>query len=249
MRSFTSFDYQSNNIGSAVDVNQSVAGVLLMSVVTLEEVKNNPDVQIYIEKANEQMVAIGYTEHGFRHAEIVSKVAGGILHKLEYSDRISEVAGIAGYLHDIGNVINRQNHPETCALLSHYILAQMGMETAEIADIMGAIGNHEEDSGSPINPIAAAVIIADKSDVHFSRVQNQNPMTFDIHDRVNHAAQKSFLRVNAGTKVISLELEVDAKSASVTDYFEIFLSRMLMCRRAADVLGCKFKLIINDVEL
>jgi hypothetical protein len=125
----------------------------------------------------------------------------------------------------------------------------MGMDPREIADIMGAIGNHEEGSGFPINPIAAAVIIADKSDVHFSRVQNPNPMTFDIHDRVNHAVQKSYLRVDPDEKVISLELTVDTQSASVMEYFEIFLSRMLLCRRAADVLGCKFKLVINDVVL
>jgi hypothetical protein len=220
-----------------------------MNKITLEEIKKNPAVQIYIEKANEQMSAIGYTEHGFRHAGIVAGVARGILQKLEMGKRLAELAAIAGYLHDIGNVINRQNHPETCALLAHYILSDMGMETGEIADIMGAIGNHEEDSGFPINPISAAVIIADKSDVHFSRVQNPNPLSFDIHDRVNHAVHKSFLRVEPGTKVISLELEIDVTSASVTDYFEIFLSRMLMCRKAAEVLGCKFKLIINKVEL
>jgi metal-dependent HD superfamily phosphatase/phosphodiesterase len=220
-----------------------------MPKVTLNDIKQDPQVQVYIEKANQQMAAIGYTEHGFRHAEIVSDVALGILVKLDFGKRESELAGIAGYLHDIGNVINRQNHPETCALLAHYILAGKGMDTAEIADIMGAIGNHEEGSGSPINPIAAAVIIADKSDVHYSRVQNPNPVAFDIHDRVNHAVQKSYLRVDHESKIISLELSVDVESASVTDYFEIFLSRMLICRRAAEMLGCKFKLVINGVAL
>lgn len=220
-----------------------------MSEITLRDVKHDLRVKTYIEKANQQMAAIGYTEHGFRHAGIVSGVSRGIIHQLDLGERMTELAAIAGYLHDIGNVINRQNHPETCALLSHSILYSMGMPPGEIADIMGAIGNHEEGSGFPINPIAAAVIIADKSDVHFSRVQNPNPMTFDIHDRVNHAVQKSYLRVEPEAKIISLELTVDVKSASVMEYFEIFLSRMLLCRRAADVLGCKFKLIINDVEL
>jgi uncharacterized protein len=179
----------------------------------------------------------------------VAGVSRGILHQLGMRDRDCELASIAGYVHDIGNVINRENHPETCALLAHHILSSMGMDPAEIAVIMGAIGNHEEDNGFPINAIAAAVIIADKSDVHFSRVQNPNPMTFDIHDRVNHAVQKSYLRVEAEAKMISLELTVDVQSASVTEYFEIFLQRMIMCRKAAEMLGCKFKLVINDVDL
>jgi metal-dependent HD superfamily phosphatase/phosphodiesterase len=202
-----------------------------------------------MDKANEQMAAIGYTEHGFRHAGIVAGVAHGILRQLGCSARDAELAAISGYLHDIGNVINRQNHPETCALLAHSLLTSMGMEAVEIATIMGAIGNHEEGSGYPINPIAAAVIIADKSDVHFSRVQNTNPLTFDIHDRVNHAAQKSYLRVDPEDKVISLELTIDVQSASVMEYFEIFLSRMLLCRRAATVLGCRFRLVINGTEM
>lgn len=199
--------------------------------------------------ANAQMAAIGYTEHGFRHAGIVAGVSHGILRQLGHDHRSAELAGIAGYMHDIGNVINRQNHPETCALLAYQILTSMGMEPVEIAAIMGAIGNHEEGSGFPINPVSAAVIIADKSDVHFSRVQNTNPLSFDIHDRVNHAVQKSYLRVDREQMIISLELTIDVQSATVLEYFEIFLSRMLMCRRAADVLGCRFKLVINGAEL
>ncbi len=220
-----------------------------MAQVTLRDVKRNPRVKTYIEKANEQMSAVGYTEHGFRHAGIVAGVARGIPRQLGLSRRESELAGIAGYLHDIGNVINRNNHCETGALLAQQILSDMGMDPAEIALVMGAIGNHEEESGFPINNIAAAVIIGDKSDVHFSRVQNPNPRSFDIHDRVNHAVQKSYLRADPESKTISLELTVDVESADVMEYFEIFLLRMLMCRRAADVLGCKFKLVINDVDL
>lgn len=220
-----------------------------MKNVTLRDVKDDPRVKIYIEKANAQMAAIGYTEHGFRHAGIVAGVARGIIHKLDLGERDAELAAVAGYLHDVGNVINRQNHPETCALLAHHLLASMDVDTEEIAIIMGAIGNHEEGAGYPINAVAAAVIIADKSDVHFSRVQNPNPMTFDIHDRVNHAVQKSYLRVDHEAKTINLELTVDDEAASVTEYFEIFLSRMLLCRKAAEVLGCKFKLVINGVNL
>jgi metal-dependent HD superfamily phosphatase/phosphodiesterase len=220
-----------------------------MSEITLKEVRRDPRVKTYIEKANEQMSAIGYTEHGFRHAGIVAGVARGIPRQLGLSARESELAAIAGYLHDIGNVINRANHCETAALLAEGILFSMGMDPSEVAIVMGAIGNHEEDNGFPINAVAAAVIIADKSDVHFSRVQNPNPMMFDIHDRVNHAVQKSYLRVEPEEKIISLELTVETTSASMMEYFEIFLLRMVMCRRAADVLGCKFKLVINGVEL
>jgi len=220
-----------------------------MKQVTLRDVRRHPLVKTYIEKANEQMAAVGYTEHGFRHAGIVAGVARGIPRRLGLSARESELAAVAGYLHDIGNVINRQNHCETGALLAQEILISMEMDPAEVAIIMGAIGNHEEESGFPINTTAASVIIADKSDVHFSRVQNPNPMAFDIHDRVNYAVQKSYLRVEPDTQMISLELTVDVQSASVLEYFEIFLLRMVMCRRAADFLGCKFKLVINDIDL
>lgn len=220
-----------------------------MSEITLRDVRRDARVKTYIEKANEQMAAIGYTEHGFRHAGIVAGVARGIPHQLGLCKRESDLAAIAGYLHDIGNVVNRHSHCETGAMLAHHILTSMEMDSAEVAAIMGAIGNHEEDSGFPINTIAAAVIIADKSDVHSSRVQNPNPMAFDIHDRVNHAVQKSYLRVDSENKIISLELTVDVKSASVMEYFEIFLSRMIMSRRSADCFGCQFKLVINGVDL
>lgn len=220
-----------------------------MGVITLRDVRRDPRVKTYIQKANEQMAAIGYTEHGFRHAGIVAGVARGIPRQLDLSERESELAAIAGYLHDIGNVVNRENHCQAGAMLAYSILTSMGMEPEEVAIIMGAIGNHEEESGFPINPVTAAVIIGDKSDVHHSRVQNPNPMAFDMHDRVNHAVQKSYLRVEPEEKMISLELTVNVESASVMEYFEIFLSRMVMSRRAADCLGCQFKLVINDVDL
>jgi len=220
-----------------------------MAQLTLRDVKRDLRVRTYIEKANEQMNAIGYTEHGFRHAVIVAGMARSIPRKLGLPAREAELAAIAGYLHDIGNVINRCTHPETGAVLAETILYGLGMSSGETAIIMGAIGNHEEDNGFPINDVAAAVIIADKSDVHFTRVQNPNPRAFDIHDRVNHAVQKSFLRVDPGERMIILELTVDVESASVMEYFEIFLLRMVMCRRAADVLGCNFKVVINGHDL
>lgn len=220
-----------------------------MSEITLLDVKHDERVRVYVEKANEQMAAIGFTEHGFRHAGIVAGMAQGIPRQLGLLVRDAELAGIAGFLHDIGNVINRNIHTETGAVLAHHILTSMGMEAVEIAVILGAIGNHEEGTGFPINAVSASVIIADKSDVHFSRVQNPNPVSFDIHDRVNFAVQKSYLRVDASQKVISLELTINTESASVMEYFEIFLQRMLMCRKAANVLGCKFKMIINGAEI
>jgi len=204
-----------------------------MAQLTLRDVKRDLRVRTYIEKANEQMNAIGYTEHGFRHAVIVAGMARSIPRKLGLPAREAELAAIAGYLHDIGNVINRCTHPETGAVLAETILYGLGMSSGETAIIMGAIGNHEEDNGFPINDVAAAVIIADKSDVHFTRVQNPNPRAFDIH----------------GERMISLELTVDVESASVMEYFEIFLLRMVMCRRAADVLGCNFKVVINGHDL
>lgn len=220
-----------------------------MAKVTLRDVRRNPIVNVYLQKANEQMAAVGYTEHGVRHAGIVAGVARSIPRKLGLSSREIELAAISGYLHDIGNVINRNNHVESSALLAHDILTAMKMDPEEVAIVMGAIGNHEEDIGFPINSVAAAVIIADKSDVHFSRVQNPNPEEFDIHDRVNFAVQKSYLRVSPDTREIALELTVDVRSADVMEYFEIFAQRMAICRRAAEHLGCKFRLAINGFDL
>lgn len=218
-------------------------------IVTLETVRHNPKVKTFIEAANDQMNALGYTEHGFRHASIVAETAHGIIASLGQGFREAELAAISGYLHDVGNSINRLGHPDTSALMAFNLLTEIGMPAKEIAQVIAAIGNHEEELGAPVSAISAALIIADKSDVHHSRVQNQNPITFDIHDRVNFSVQKSVLRVDTDNKSINLELATDEHSASVMEYFEIFLSRMLMCRRAADFFGYKFKLIINDVEM
>lgn len=219
------------------------------ATVTLDSVRKNPKVRTFIEAANNQMNALGYTEHGFRHASIVAETAHSIIASMGQGFRQAELAAVAGYLHDIGNAINRLGHPDTAALMAFSLLTEIGMPAEEIAQVIAAIGNHEEELGAPVSAISAALIIADKSDVHHSRVQNQNPITFDIHDRVNFSVQKSSLRVDTDNKSINLELATDEQSASVMEYFEIFLSRMLMCRRAADFFGYKFKLIINGVEM
>jgi metal-dependent HD superfamily phosphatase/phosphodiesterase len=220
-----------------------------MPEITLKEIRHDARVRTYITRANEQMLAIGYTEHGHRHAGICSTIARYVLTTLGTPERDCELAAIAAYLHDMGCVVNRVGHVESGALIAFNILTSMGMPPDEIATVVGAIGNHEEPNGEPISRPSAATILADKSDVHFSRVQNPDPMKFDIHDRVNHAVQKSFLRVDPETKLISLELEINTDVASVTEYFEIFVVRMVLCRRAADFLGCKFRLQINNVVL
>jgi hypothetical protein len=188
---------------------------------------------------------MGYTEHGHRHAGIVATITRYIMESLGASQRQSELAQIAAYLHDIGNVINRAAHPGVGAALVFTILNEMGMDPTEIAPILGAIGNHEETEGVPVGMMSAALILADKSDVHYSRVQNPIYETFDIHDRVNHAVQKSRLSMNTETKTAELLLQIDTSSATVMEYFEIFLSRMIMCRRAANMLGYRFCLSIN----
>lgn len=218
-------------------------------IITLDKIRRDPKIRTFIEAANNQMNMLGYTEHGFRHAGIAAETARNIITSLGQNGRIAELAAIAGYLHDIGNAINRLGHPDTAALMAFTLLNEIGMPAEEVAQIIAAIGNHEEDLGAPVSAIGAALILADKSDVHHSRVQNQNPITFDIHDRVNFSVQKSMMRVDTENKSINLELVTDEELASVMEYFEIFLSRMLMCRRAADFFGYKFKIIINDVEM
>jgi uncharacterized protein len=217
--------------------------------ITLKEVKANPRVRKLIEGANEVMRSMGYTEHGHRHVDLVARITRYILDKMGAPAREIELGQIAGYLHDIGNVINRIDHPMIGATLAFQILDNMGMEPAEIAPILGAIGNHEELAGLPVSTISAAVIIADKSDVHFSRVQNPILETFDIHDRVNYAVQKSRIEMEADKHTIELILEIDTTYATVMEYFEIFLTRMIMCRRAADTLGYKFALSVNGTYL
>lgn len=216
---------------------------------TLRDVRRDSRVRVYIAKGNEQMQAIGYTEHGHRHAGIVATIARSILIALHHEERTAELAAIAGYLHDIGCVINRKGHVEAGALISFTILSDLGMEPLEIAEVIGAVGNHEEPYGEPINAVAAAVIIADKSDVHHSRVQNTSPKDYDIHDRVNGSVRKSFLHVDPDIKQIRLALDIDTEIASVMEYFEIFITRMTLCRKAAAKLGCSYRVSINGQDV
>lgn len=216
-----------------------------MKKITVEDIKNNFLVKNFIEAANEYLGVIGYTEHGFRHVTFVSEVAGNILRHLLYDLRICELAEIAGYLHDIGNVINRKDHGQSSALLAMEILDSMGMSAEEIAIIISAIGNHEEEIGEPVNSVCAALILADKSDVNKNRVRNPKMISLDIHDRVNYAVERNFVEVLQDKKIISLNIDIDTNLSSIMEYFEIFMPRLMICRRAANYLGCKFEMIIN----
>lgn len=219
---------------------------------TLDQIREDAEVQAYIRQTSRNLAAAGYTEHGFRHVGLVASISRNVLRLLDYSPRDQELAAIAGYLHDIGNVINRHGHSVSGALLAKPILERHGMNWDEIAMIMGAIGVHDSDGGGvaePNSPISAALILADKTDVHRSRVRNPDPQSFDQHDRVNYAATASFLRVNSEEKTITLELAIDVTIAPVMNYFEIFLPRMLNCKRAAEFLGCTFHITMNDITL
>jgi putative nucleotidyltransferase with HDIG domain len=238
------------------------------SLVKPNDVRSNPAVHAYITRANEQMAVIGYTEHGHRHAGIVSSIAESLCREMGRTERESELAAIAGYLHDIGNMVHRSMHAQIGASIVIHILEEIGMDASEVGLVAGAIGNHEEADGVPVSAISAALILADKSDVHFTRVQNMDPATYDIHDRVNHAVRHSNLRVDdrpdiprtpaeaadrtvasSPGKIVRLDLTIDTAEATVMEYFEIFLSRMIMCRKAAEFLGARFHLEINGVDL
>ncbi|AFV11461.1 metal dependent phosphohydrolase [Thermacetogenium phaeum DSM 12270] len=225
------------------------SGQVQKQAITLELIKKNPIVDTLIRVGNDNLRVMGFTEHGYRHLNLVSSIACNVLKMLGYPRREAELAAIAGYLHDIGNVINRNGHHLSGGVLAYYILDQMGMCPDEIFTIVAAIGNHDEATGQPVNNVAAALILADKADVHRSRVRNKEQSKFDIHDRVNYAVERSFLRVDAGKRSIILELEIDPAISPVMDYFEIFLTRMLMCRRAAGFLRCSFGMEINGNKL
>lgn len=217
--------------------------------VTLEQLIQREDVRVYLARADRNMEAIGYTEHGFRHAELVARRAREIMAALRRPPREAELAAIAGYLHDIGNVAAREEHGQIAVMLAYQVLREMGMPPSELADIMAGVGNHEEQYGDPFGPVAAAVIIADKSDVARSRVRDIHPSRYDEHDRVNFATISSSLVVNHERTMISLKLEIDTQIASIMEYFELFLDRMVMSRRAARVLDCEFELMINGTKL
>ena len=220
-----------------------------MDLITLKNVKNSEEVVTLFEIADKQLEAQGYTEHSFRHVVLVSGASGDILQTLGFDERKAELTLIAGYLHDIGKAVNRADHAHSGAILAYNILTRMGMNCKEAAEVMLAIGNHDEGTGTAVSNISAALILADKSDVHRTRVRNNDIATFDIHDRVNYAVDKSRIYVDSEKKIAVLELRIDTEICPVMDYFEIFLIRMTMNRRAAEFLGLKFQLIINGTYL
>lgn len=215
--------------------------------ITFEQIKADENIKSYIRKADESLVALGYTEHSFPHVCKVADTASRILKVLGYSDREAELAAIAGYLHDIGNVINRVDHAQSGAVMAFRILDKMDAEPDDVATIITAIGNHDESTAFPVNAVAAALILADKTDVRRSRVRNRDMSQFDIHDRVNYAVSQSAVEVNQ--EEITLDMTIDTSICSVMDYFEIFLSRMLLCKRSAERLGIRFVLIINGQRM
>ncbi len=218
-------------------------------MITLDDLKNNQEIRAYIEQADRSLAALGFTEHSFAHVIKVAETAGSILEIMGYSAHEIELAKIAGCLHDIGNLVNRVEHAQSGATMAFTILRSMGMDPRDLAVVVSAIANHDESVGVPVDPVAAALILADKSDVRRSRVRNQDKSTFDIHDRVNYSVKQASLKINESRTNIKLKLHVDTKYGSIMDYFEIFLHRMNLCRRAARKLGLEFKLIINEQTL
>ncbi|MBR5143824.1 MAG: HD domain-containing protein [Clostridia bacterium] len=215
-------------------------------MITYEKIRQNEDVRILIAEADQSLAALGYTDHSFAHVGIVAERSAEILSALGVDEREIELAKIAAYLHDIGNLVNRSEHSQSGAVMAFRLLDKMGMDMKETATIVAAIGNHDEGTGVPVSRVAAALIIADKSDVRRSRVRNRDFATFDIHDRVNYSVVSSNLKINPEDKTVRLSIEIDTSIGSIMDYFEIFLGRMTLCRRAADKLGLAFKLTIND---
>lgn len=215
-------------------------------MLTYDDIRKDESIKKYITAADASLSALGYTEHSFAHVGKVSEFSARILESLGYDAHTVELAKIAGYLHDIGNLVNRIEHSQSGAVMAFRILDNMGMDAEDIATVVTAIGNHDEGTGVPVNAVAAALILADKSDVRRSRVRNQDFATFDIHDRVNYSVESSELIING--KDVTLELTIDTGISSLMDYFEIFLARMMLCRKAADKLGMTFRLVINGQQ-
>lgn len=218
-------------------------------MITAYEIKQDSQIRTYIEKADEALGALGFTEHCFAHVTRAAHFAQKLLSDLGYPERMCELAWIAGYMHDIGNVINRSDHAQSGAVMAFRILDKMGMPADEIATICSAIGNHDEHTAYPVNPVAAALILADKTDVRRTRVRNRDMVTFDIHDRVNYAVEKARTELSEDKKAVVLSLEIDTQISPVIDYFEIFLDRMLLCRKAAEKLGLSFRLVVNSQQV
>lgn len=217
--------------------------------MTYQEIIKNETIRAYIRKADESLIALGFTEHSFAHVTHVAETVKYILETMEYDAHTIEIGQIAAYLHDIGNLVNRIDHSQSGAVMAFQILNELKFPAEDIATIVTAIGNHDEGTGVPVNPLAAALILADKADVRRSRVRNQDISSFDIHDRVNYSVTKSHLKINEDKTLVKLKLSVDTHFGSVMDYFEIFMQRMILCRKAAEKLGLQFKLIINEQQL
>lgn len=217
--------------------------------IDFEAVRNNQEIRTYITQADASLIALGYTEHSFAHVTKCASTAAQLLQDLGYDLRHVELAKIAGFMHDIGNVVNRVDHAQSGAVMAFRILDKMGMEPADVATVITAIGNHDEHTAHPVNAVAAALILADKSDVRRSRVRNEDTINFDIHDRVNYAVEESNLILNKEAGTITLSITIDTEICAVMDYFEIFLSRMLLCRKAAEFFSLKFQLIINNSKV
>ena len=215
------------------------------TIITFEDVQHSQEIRAYIEQADMALRSMGFTEHAFAHVTRAANVARDILVGLGYPERMCELARIAGYMHDIGNVINRIDHAQSGAVMAFRILDKLGMPADEIATVCSAIGNHDESTAFPVNAVAAALILADKTDVRRTRVRNRDKATFDIHDRVNYAVEKASTTLDAAGKAVVLDLQLDTGMSPVIDYFEIFLERMLLCRKAAEKLGLSFRLVVN----
>ena len=217
--------------------------------MTYEQIRKDEEIRTYVERSDAALAALGYTEHNQAHVCRVAEEAGRILSLLGYSEHDVELVKIAGYMHDIGNIVNRHDHCQSGAVMAFTLLRERGFNYCDTADIMTAIGNHDEGAGTPVSAIAAALILADKSDVRRSRVRNNDRSTFDIHDRVNYSVERSVLSLNDEKTLLTLSLTIDTSIGSLSDYFEIFLERMLLCRRAAEFLGLRFRLVANEQVL
>lgn len=220
-----------------------------MTSIRFSDIKGNEEIRTYIKKGDELLGVLGYTEHSFVHAAKVADISAKILMEMGYHERDAELARIASFMHDIGNMINRVDHAQTGAVMAFTILSKMGMDPEEICTVTSAIGNHDEGTGLAVNPVSAALILADKTDVRRSRVRNRDFATFDIHDRVNYAVEFSHVEIDGEKRSVLLDMVIDTKICSLMEYFEIFLTRMMMCRKAADYLEAKFELMMNGTKL
>jgi Uncharacterized conserved protein len=218
-------------------------------MITYNDVKNSESIQTYIKMADAALIEMGYTEHSFAHVTRVADIAADILITLGYTERDAELAKIAGHLHDIGNLVNRKDHAQSGAVMAFRILDNMGASAEDIAIIISAIGNHDEGTAVAVNHIAAALILADKTDVRRTRVRNSDIASFDIHDRVNYSVTKSIAKISGDNEIFKLDLSIDTEFCPVMDYFEIFLGRMILCRKAAAKLGLKFSLVVNGQQM